>query len=177
MTKEFDIHTIETENGLRVDVVVWEETMSYQICFKIKNLITSLLECNTTTWIFNKDQPNKIPFYLKAKSDSSREQWVRILNNAFGRDYPWTIIVSKVCEEIEKQIKSHKQDFLATEIEAKPCTWLLEPFIQEDVINTIFGMGSGGKTLMSLYFSKRYCEENENAGNILFIDYEDTPGG
>jgi hypothetical protein len=177
MPKEFDIHTIAKDNEMRIDVVVWEETMSYQICFKIKNLISSLMECNTTTWLFNEKTPDRIPFYLKAKSDTSREQWVRILNNAFGRDVPWTIIAAKVCDEIEKQIKSHKQDFVATEIEPKPCTWSVEPFIQEDVVNTIFGMGSGGKTLMSLHFGRRFCSEHPDGGNILFIDYEDSAGG
>jgi hypothetical protein len=176
MPKEFDIHTIAKDNEMRIDVVVWEETMSYQICFKVKNLITSLMECNVITWLMNENTPNRIPFYLKAKSDSNKEQWARILNNAFGRDYPWTVIVAKVAAEVENQIKAHKQDFVATEIEPKPCTWLLEPFIQEDMINTIFGMGSAGKTLIALYFAKQYVIEHEE-GNVLFVDYEDTPGG
>ena len=176
MKEEFDITTIAKDNEMRIDVIVWTGTMSYQICFKIKNIISSLMEANTLTWLFNGEAPNKIPFYLKAKSDSNKEQWVRILTKAFGSDYPWTIIVSKVSAEVEKQIQSHKQDFIATEIEPKPCTWLLEPFIQEDMINTIFGMGSSGKTLMALYFAKQICIEKPE-GNILFIDYEDTPGG
>jgi len=174
--ENIDAFIQETENGIRIDIVVLGETMSYQICFKIKNIISGLMEASTTTWLFNGKTPNKIPFSLKIKSDVNKEQWARILEKAFGREYPWVIIIAKVCDEIEKKIKSRKQTFNATEIESKPCTWLLEPFIQEDVINTIFGMGSSGKTLLSLYFGKQYTIEHTE-GNILFIDYEDTAGG
>jgi hypothetical protein len=60
-------------------------------------------------------------------------------------------------------------------IEPKECRWLLEPFVQESQINTIFGMGSSGKTLLSLFFSKLIAQELDH--KILFIDYEDIAGG
>lgn len=151
------------------------------VCFKVKNIISSLSEANALTWIQKSTGlTHEIPFYLKIKSDSNKEQWVRILSKAFDKKenkeiYPWTIIVAKVVAAIETQIRSRKQAFLASKIEPKEANWLYEPFIQEDQINTLFGMGSSGKTLLSLFFSKLIAQEFGH--KTLFIDYEDTAGG
>lgn len=171
-----------------ISVEVIEDDMKVNIrleqciaCFKIKNIISSLAEAGVITWI---EKPAgltpEIRFYLKIHSDTNKEQWVRILSKAFDRKenketYPWTIIVAKVVSAIENHIKNRQQCFAADTIEAKECTWLLEPFIQEDMINTIFGMGSSGKTLLALYFSKEIAQLLGH--NVLFIDYEDTSGG
>lgn len=149
--------------------------------FKIKNIISNLFEAVAITWIEKTTGlGEEMSFRLKLHSDTNKEQWVRILSKAFDRKedkeiYPWTIIVAKVSYLVEVEIKNKKQDFIATEIEAKKAEWLLEPFIQEDQINTIFGMGSSGKTLLSLFFAKFIAQDKE--ANILFIDYEDTAGG
>lgn len=179
--EEIKTHIVATEDHIRMDVILGEvgedlQLLERGVSFKITNIISSLMEASTTCWLQDVVKQNVVPFYLKVHSDSNKEQWVRILKSAFGNNYPWTLIVAKVAAEVETQIRAVKQDFVATEIIAKPCTWLLEPFIQEDVINTIFGMGGGGKTLMSLYFAKLICVEHKE-GNILFIDYEDTQGG
>lgn len=172
-----DISVEVIEDDMRVNIRL-EQCV---ICFKIKNIISSLAEAGTIAWI---EKPagltSEIPFYLKVHSDTNKEQWVRILSKAFDRKdnkeiYPWTIIVAKVVSAIENHIKNRQQCFAADTIEAKECTWLLEPFIQEDMINTIFGMGSSGKTLLALYFSKEIAQLLGH--NILFVDYEDTPGG
>jgi hypothetical protein len=173
-----DIKTEYSEDNeeLRIDIVL-EQTI---ICFKIKNIISTLSEANTICWI-NKATglSYEMPFYLKTHSDSNKEQWVRILSKAFDKKddkevYPWTIITAKVSDEVERFVKSKKQDFLATEITPEEPEWLIEPFIQKNQINTIFGMGSSGKTLMSLFFSKMACF---NLGiNTLFVDFEDTAG-
>lgn len=172
--EEIETFVISKEDSIRIDVVIGEAT----ICFKINNIISSLMEANAIAWTrINSldDERHQVPFYLKVKSDSNKEQWVRILKSAFGNDFPWTLIVAKVVAEVESQIRTRKQDFVADTIESKECSWLLEPFVQEDQINTIFGMGSSGKTLLSLFFSKLIAEELKC--KILFIDYEDTPGG
>jgi len=179
--EEIKIYTVAKDDHLRIDVVmikVDENLIETQrgLSFKITNIISSLMEAHATTWIQDVVKTNVVPFYLKVKSDSNKEQWARILKSAFGANYPWTLVIAKVANEVESYIRNIKQDFQATEIEAKPCTWLLEPFIQEDMINTIFGMGSSGKTLLSLYFAKLICQ-NKDSGNILFVDYEDTQGG
>ena len=170
--------TVETsDEELRVDIRL-EQCL---VCFKIKNIISSLSEANAITWI---QKPtgltHEIPFYLKIKSDTNKEQWVRILGKAFDKKenketYPWTIIVAKVVSAVENYIRTRQQCFAADTIIAKECTWLLEPFVQEDMINTVFGMGSSGKTLLSIYFSKQIASQFGH--NILFIDYEDTAGG
>jgi hypothetical protein len=172
-----DISVEMIEEDMRINVVMDKST----VCFKIKNIISSLSEASAITWL-QKDAnlTHEIPFYLKIKSDSNKEQWVRILTKAFDRkndkeEYPWTIIVAKVVTVVEDRIKNRQQCFAADTIVAKDCTWLLEPFIQEDVINTIFGMGGGGKTFMALHFAKEIAQLY--GYNILFVDYEDTAGG
>ena len=169
---------VNSENEeIRIDISLELAT----ICFKVKDIVGVLMEATIITWI---QKPNgigyEIPFHLKIKSDTSKELWGRILKDAFNKKedkeiYPWTILIAKVVNEIDKNIKNSKQDFLPSELEAKKCTWLLEPFIQEDQINTIFGMGSSGKTLLSLYFAKQIVYEK--GVNVMFIDYEDVGSG
>jgi hypothetical protein len=172
-----DISVEVIDEDMRVNIRL-EQTI---VCFKIKNIISTLAEANAVTWIEKATGlSHEIPFYLKIRSDTNKEQWVRILGKAFDRKenkeiYPWTIIVSKVVSALENHIRTRQQDFIADVIESKECKWLLEPFVQEDQINTIFGMGSSGKTLLSLYFAKEIADTMGH--KILFIDYEDTPGG
>lgn len=161
---------------------VWEDNIDIEItlqncivCFRVKNIIGSLLEATVITWIKKSSGlSHEIPFYLKIKSDSNKEQWARLLSKTFDKKedkevYPWTILIAKVSAEVETKIRKHKQDFLSEEIVAKPTTWLIEPFIQEDQINTFFGLGSSGKTMMAMYFSALLLEKGTNS---LFIDYE-----
>jgi hypothetical protein len=170
---------IVSDDGLLIDVLIGFHT---DICFRVKNIISSLMEANTVCWIMKSktEHQQRIPFYVKIHSDSNKEQWARILGKAFdskeqGIFYPWTVVVAKVAGEIENQIRLIQQDFPAHEIVGKQAEWLLEPFVQQDQINTLFGMGSSGKTLMSLYFGKIISKERGT--NVLFIDYEDTAGG
>jgi hypothetical protein len=172
-----DISVEVIDEDMRVDIRLEQVVVS----FKIKNIISTLSEATSITWI---QKPtglsHEIPFYLKIKSDTNKEQWVRILSKAFDRKdnkevYPWTIIVAKVVSALEAHIRTRQQDFVADTIDAKECTWLLEPFVQEDQINTIFGMGSSGKTLLSMHFSKIIAQTLGH--KILFIDYEDSSGG
>lgn len=172
-----DIITTNIGEDLRVDIRLEQVVVS----FKIKNIISSLAEATSIAWISKATGlTHEIPFYLKIKSDTNKEQWVRILSKAFDKKenketYPWTIIVAKVVAALENQIRTRQQDYTADTIEEKSCTWLWEPYIQEDMINTVFGMGSSGKTLLSLFFAKNIAQMLNHS--ILFIDYEDTAGG
>lgn len=172
-----DITVEVIDEDMRVDITLQQCTVR----FKIKNIISSLSEASAIAWM---ERPagltHEIPFYLKIKSDSNKEQWARILSKAFDNKdnkeiYPWTIIVAKVVAALEEHIKNRQQCFAADTIVAKECTWLLEPFIQEDMINTIFGMGSSGKTLLSIFFAKQIAQLSGHC--TLFIDFEDTAGG
>lgn len=133
------------------------------------------MEAMVVTWMKKTSGlSHEIPFYLKIGSDKNKEDWARLLKNTFDKKeekevYPWTILIAKVAGEIENQIRMRKQHFVASEITAKPTTWLIEPFIQEDQINTFFGLGSSGKTLMALYFSLVLLDKGKNT---LFVDYE-----
>jgi len=169
-----DITSEVADDEIRIKILLDKCTVH----FKVKNIVSSLMEAEAVTWLEkNTGLGEEISFRLKLHSDTNKEQWVRILTKAFDRKedkevYPWTIIVAKVAHLVKTEIRNKRQDFTATEIEAKECSWLLEPFIQEDQINTVFGMGSSGKTLLSLYFAK-FVAQQQNA-SILFIDYEDT---
>lgn len=103
---------VETDGeDMRVDIRL-EQCV---VCFKIKNIISTLAEANAITWI---QKPagltHEIPFYLKIKSDTNKEQWVRILKSAFDHKenketYPWTIIVAKVVSAVEAHIRMRVQ--------------------------------------------------------------------
>ena len=166
-----DISTEVSDDEIRISITL-EQTI---VCFKVKNISSSIMEGTVVTWI-KKAQglSHEIPFYFKLNSDSNKEQWARIMSRAFDKKaekevYPWILLVNKAGTEIEKIIREHKQDFKLNEIIAKDLTWMLEPFIQEDQINTFFGMGSSGKTMLSLYFASLVADQGVNT---LFIDYE-----
>lgn len=147
--------------------------------FKATNLISSIMEANVLTWI---EKPHgllpEIPFYLKADSDSNKEQWARILSKAFDKKgeevYPWTILVTTATLEITKQIsqrRQHTEGLLAIE---KDTTWMIEPLIQEDQVNTFFGLGGSAKTLLAIYLSIKLAKDGVPS---LFIDYENDVSG
>lgn len=165
-----DVSSEENENEIRVTVSLENLTA----CFKMKNIASSLLEGTVITWLKRQNGlSHEIPVYLKMLSDTSKEQWVRILGRAFDKtknENPWTLITAKAVSEFERVIRSKKQDFDAETAIAKEVSWLYEPFIQEDQINTFFGLGSSGKTLLSLYLATEVAREK--AFNVLFIDYE-----
>lgn len=170
-----DIATEVTEDEIRISITL-EQVI---VCFKVKNIVSNLLEANVVTWI-KKTQglTHEMPYYLKIKSDSNKEQWARILSKAYDKKeskevYPWTILVSKATSEIEKIIREYKQDFLLRELTIKPVTWMYEPFIQEDQINTFFGLGSSGKTVLSLYFSTLISSKGVKT---LLVDFENDGG-
>ena len=166
-----DIETLVSDEEIQINITL-EQAI---VCFKVKNMSPSIMEGTVITWIKKSNGlTHEIPFYLKLNSDTNKEQWGRILGKAFDKKdikevYPWTLLVTKVSTEIEKKIREHKQDFLLSEVKPKEVTWMLEPFIQEDQINTFFGMGSSGKTLLSLYFSSVIAG---NGTKTLLIDYE-----
>ena len=163
------------EDDIRIDISL-EQAI---VCFKIKNLTANLLEGNIIVWLKKPSGLSpEIPFYLKIKSDSNKEQLVRILGKAFDKKenkeiYPWTLLVTKAYSEIEKKIREYKQDFSENETIPKDVVWMLEPFIQEDQINTFFGLGSSGKTILSMYFATQIAEEK--GFNTMLIDYENDP--
>ena len=177
--EQIEIFTIIEDDEILIDAIIADYLT---IHFRIKNIIPSLMEATAVVGLKSNsiEDNDKVSFYLKLKSDSNKEQFVRILKSAFDdKDrklvFPWTLIIAKVCAEIEDIVRSRKQDFLASEIEDKEATWLMEPFVQENQINTIFGMGSSGKTLLSLYFAKQISQDHNC--KVLFIDYEDTASG
>lgn len=167
---------INDNDDLLIKVVLSKAT----VWCRISNIINNLMEADSSTWVERTvGISQEIPYFLKLKSDSNKKEWALMLKNAFDRRedhelYNWTLIVNRITGLITQQVKGHKQDFLASELTPKPCTWLLEPFIQEDKINTIFGMGAAGKTLLSLFFCKQIIDTNKK---ILFIDYENDGEG
>ena len=162
-----DISTGITEDEIRVEITL-EKAI---VCLKAKNI--AALEGLAYTWIKKgSGLSHEIPFHFKLHSDSNKEQWARILGRAFDKKeekeiYPWTLLVNKLAIELEKIIQNKQQDFKMSEIVAKDTTWLLEPFIQEDQVNAFFGLGSSGKTMLSIYFSTVIAKDSIKA---LFID-------
>jgi hypothetical protein len=170
-------YEIENKNEELLIKIVLEKATVF--C-KVSNIVNSLMEADSITWVERTvGISQEIPYFLKLRSDLNKKEWALMLKNAFDRKednevYNWTLIVNRIAGLITQEIRGHKQDFLASELIPKACTWMLEPFIQEDKINTLFGMGSSGKTLLAIYFCKQIAENNKK---ILFIDYENDGEG
>lgn len=168
-----EIRAIDTEildDEINIKVTL-EKTI---ICFKVKNLVSNLAEANIVAWLQKASGlTNEINFRLKINSDTSKEQAVRMLkvfdNKENKEVYQWLIIVNKLCSTIDKIIKDKKQLFWLPEITPKQTTWVYEPFIQEDQINTFFGMGGSCKTLLALYFSTIVASKGTK---VMLVDYE-----
>lgn len=171
-----DIYVESKEEEVLVKITLAQSV----VCFKARNIINNLLEAKLNTWIEKTSGlSHEIPYNLRINSDSNKDQLASLLKKTFDRKedkeiYPWTILVAKVCAELEKIIREHRQDFSATESIAKEVTWMYEPFIQEDQINVFFGLGSSGKTLISLYLATLLGRQNCNS---MLIDYENDRYG
>lgn len=163
--------------GYRGEVIVNDFTLK----FIIRNVVSSLAEGDIKIIIEPKEGINTKPlnFHLKAYSDSNKEALARQLKLAFS-DFTltWTLIVNELISSFIEALTSYKQNFVMSEIEGETKGWLFEPFIREHSINILFGMGSAGKTLLSLYFSLFYGQGKElwnkpgKQGKTLFIDFE-----
>ena len=164
-----DIIIEENDEGIKIDIRLEDKI----VCFKFKAFVAG--EGWGLTWLKRAEGlSHEMSCYWKTSSDSSREQVARILCRAFDGDNRekskmWTILVTKVCSELHKISQNKKRDFRVDEVVPKEVTWMLEPFIQEDQINTFFGMGSSGKTTMAMYFATMVAE---NGARTLLIDYE-----
>lgn len=153
----------------------------FTLKFEIKNVVTSLAEGDIKILIEPEQGMDSRPlnFHLKAYSDSNKEALARQLKLAFGEfTLQWTLIVNDLVSAFIEALHSYKQNFRMSEIEGETKSWLFEPFIRENSINILFGMGSSGKTLLAIYFSLLYGQSKElwgkpgKQGNTLFIDFE-----
>ena len=167
------IKDIQTESG-EEEIIITITLENCLVRFKASNLVSSIMEANVLTWI---EKPQgltpEMPFLLKAGSDSNKDLWVRILTRAFDKKgeevYPWTILTAKATAEITKHIAEIKQHFESHEVIEKDTTWVVEPFIQEDQINTFFGLGGSAKTMLATHLSIQIAKQNIAS---LFVDYE-----
>jgi hypothetical protein len=157
------------------------DVLNTLIRIKYKNVITSLAEADIEVIIEPYDSvPTKaFRFHLKANSDSNKAALASQLKLAFSDlASGWTLIVNELTVIFLEALNNHKQNFKLSEVEGEQKSWLFEPFIMEHSINVLFGMGSAGKTLTSLYFSVLYGQgkglwgKSGRKGNTLLIDFE-----
>ena len=166
-----------TSNEEQIDIEIRLEKAT--VCCRTKNIVAQ--EGDGYVWLKKSaGLSHSIDYHFKLHSDTSKDNWAKLLKNTFDRKedkevYPWTLIVSKICLEIDRITRDHKQDFHSSEAVAKQVSWMLEPFIQEDQVNTFYGMGSSGKTTMAMYFGAVTGEEKNI--NVLLIDYENDING
>lgn len=157
------------------------DVLNVLIKIKYKNVITSLAESDIEVLLEPYDSiPTKsFRFHLKAFSDSNKAALASQLKLAFSDlASGWTLIVNELTVIFLEALNNHKQNFVLSEIEGEQKGWLFEPFIMEHSINILFGMGSAGKTLTSLYLSVLYGQgkglwgKTGKKGNTLLIDFE-----
>jgi len=172
--KDIAVEKSEDGNGITIKIIL----ESAIVCMRTSDLVTNLLEADVLTWIQKPEGiTHSFPFSVKLKSDSNKELWVRTLTRAFDHKennevYQWTILTALAAEEIKKCIREIKQDYRLSEITPKNPSWLLEPFIMEDELNTFFGLGGCGKTTIAIYLAS--IIKQNGRGETMFIDYENT---
>jgi len=117
-------------------------------------------------------------------SSSAKESFARQLRDAFpgGKaKIGWPLIFSQACELLEKTLKKQSEEEEYDETLEADTSYLLRPFIEENVPNIIFGMGGSGKTYLSLRMAISIALGEPFLGitpdkqaNTLFVDYENT---
>ena len=168
---------IETPEGYRGIV----ESKGYSLKFSLKNVVPALAEGDIKISI----EPNEgletrpLNFHLKAYSDSNKEALARQLKLAFSEyGLTWTLIVNDLVSSFIEALNNKQQLFKTSEITSEAKAWLFEPFIQEHAINVFFGMGSAGKTLMSIFVGMLYSQgkqihsQDARQGKVMLIDFE-----
>lgn len=137
----------------------------------------------TASYILSGFDPIQISARININSLSSRSQMSTELARAFGKKYPWAIMLSNCAPILTEYIKNTDQAYFADEIDPgeTPEEMLFDPFIFEGSHNLVHADGSAGKSTLltrlaiSLasgepfldYTPKRICK-------VLYLDYEDN---
>lgn len=120
---------------------------------------------------------------LNVYSNSSKESYTRQLSAAFGKTIPWVLVLSQACSTFAETFKKMQDEekVYADQIEAVPTVDLIEPFLEENSPNILFGKGGSGKTwlalrmMMSLASGSDFLRERPaKTVKSLFIDYENS---
>jgi len=171
----------ETEFGYSGYVIIKDYTLK----FKIKNVLVSLSEGDLNLTLEPLEEAvgiesKPLRFHFKARSDSNKESLARQLKSAFpDSEAQWILVVNELASSFIEALNNHKQLFTNSEISGQKKDWLLEPFLEEHSINIFFGLGSGGKTLTSIYLGVLYGlgrrvfdADAGSQGNVLLVDFE-----
>lgn len=114
-------------------------------------------------------------------SISARKDFVSQLNSSFGKIANWNLIFSNVCVKVGKELASSQVAKSYSDFEPDKNSDVLTPFLRDKSINVFFGMGSSGKTLLTLELGLSVAfnlpflnQQPKITGNFMFVDYEDS---
>lgn len=118
-------------------------------------------------------------------SVSTKSAFISQLNQAFGKTWNWTLLLSQAVEQVIQANEITKDVRVDFTIPSKQTPFMLFPFIEKGSPNMIFGMGDNGKTFLSLAMGLSVAFSQEFLGhqsfppaqtftNVLFIDYENS---
>lgn len=118
-------------------------------------------------------------------SVSTKSSFISQLNQAFGKTYNWTLLLSQAVEQVVKANEVRQDIRVDFTMPFTQTPFLLFPFVEQGSPNMFFGMGDNGKTFLSLAIGLAVAFDREFLGHqsflpaqtfngVLFIDYENS---
>lgn len=128
-----------------------------------------------------KDGPkHSINRKLDLLSGSAFTVFVSLLNAVYGKQYSWASVIAVSFQEITKLIMADQKPQSGLGMVAEEASFLLRPFLQENVSNLLFAESEAGKTWFAITMATALATGRPFLGytgaklaRTLFIDYED----
>jgi len=168
-------------------IIVMYESRGSSVTFFFQDIIYASGELNSTlvtSVIMPPSKERNFEARIKCQSLSSRETYARSLKSSYGKDVPWPLLLSEACKlAIDEYGLIRKQQVkVQSEIVCEPLGYVLEPFLERNAANVIFGKGGSGKTYVSLKMAlclasgDTFLDNLPDGKNIktLFVDYESS---
>lgn len=120
---------------------------------------------------------------MNINSLSSRDSYARSLTKSFGKELPWTILLSDACAEMDRIAKEALGRDCKTceDIEDEPVSFVIDGILEKDCANVFFGKGGSGKTFLSIRLALSLAGGFPCMGlnvkekmSTIFLDYENN---
>lgn len=176
-----EIQIISNKNGIYfIEVAIKEGYVHFE--FSDFEFTSHAQDCIVYCWV---EIPGQSQDGLKQRinllSASARADFVRQLANSFGKIANWNLIFSNVCSRITKELEFSYKAKSYSDFEMDKDSDILSPFLRDKNTTIFFGMGSSGKTLLTLKVGLSVAfgtpflgYKPQVTGNFMLVDYEDS---
>ena len=121
---------------------------------------------------------------LNLRSNSTTRDFVSDLNKTYDdKSIKWALVMNKASLALQEHLESIASEVDFTDAQETSAQWLLEPLVQAEGANIVFGKGATGKTFLTMRLVLSLCLGVEFMGelptktmNILWLDYESSLG-